>query len=84
LPTATQIVADFAVIMATAALVTFVFHKLKQPLVLGYLIAGIIIGLIPAIAFVSRLDVISAVADLGVVLLLFGIGWNFLSVSSGR
>ena len=73
-----SIVADFAVIMAVAAVVTFVFHKLKQPLILGYLIAGIIIGpYTPPFSLVTRLDVLGSVADLGVILLLFGIGLEF-------
>ena len=73
-----EIVADFAVIMTIAAIVTFLFYKLKQPLILGYLIAGIIIGpYTPPFSLVTRLDVLGAAADLGVILLLFGIGLEF-------
>ncbi len=73
-----DIVSDLAVIMVVAALVTYLFHKLKQPLVLGYLIAGIIIGpYTPPQSFVLRLDVLRAGAELGVILLLFGIGLEF-------
>lgn len=73
-----SIVADFAVIMTIAAIVVFVFHKLRQPMILGYLIAGIIIGpYTPPFSLVSNLDVLGAVADLGVILLLFGIGLQF-------
>ena len=35
---------DLAVVMIVAALVTVVFHRLKQPVVLGYILAGVIIG----------------------------------------
>ena len=35
---------DLAMVMIVAALVTIIFHRLKQPVVLGYIIAGIIIG----------------------------------------
>ena len=74
----TAIVADFAVIMTVAAVVTFLFYRIKQPMILGYLIAGIIIGpYTPPFSLVSRLDVLGATADLGVILLLFGIGLNF-------
>lgn len=74
----TQIVADFAVIMTIAGLVVFLFHQLKQPLILGYLIAGVIIGpYTPPFALVMRLDVLGAAAELGVILLLFGIGLEF-------
>jgi CPA2 family monovalent cation:H+ antiporter-2 len=73
-----SIVADFAIIMAIAAIVFLVFHKLKQPTILGYIIAGIIIGpYSPPFSLVSNLDVVGALADWGVILLLFGIGLHF-------
>lgn len=73
-----EIIADFAVIMTIGAFVTFLFYKLKQPLILGYLIAGVIIGpYTPPFSLVTRLDVVGAAADLGVILLLFGIGLEF-------
>ncbi len=64
--------------MTVAAVVYFIFHKLKQPPILGYLIAGVIIGpYTPPFSLVTRLDVLGAAADLGVILLLFGIGLQF-------
>jgi CPA2 family monovalent cation:H+ antiporter-2 len=39
-----QAITDLAVILVVAAAVALIFHKLKQPIVVGYLIAGIIIG----------------------------------------
>ncbi|MBI2853427.1 MAG: cation:proton antiporter [Chloroflexi bacterium] len=73
-----SVVTDFAVIMIVAGVVTVLFHRLNQPLILGYLIAGIIIGpYTPPFAFVNRLDVLGAAADLGVILLLFTVGLQF-------
>ncbi len=73
-----QMIADFAVIMTVAALVTFIFHRLNQPLILGYLIAGIIIGpYTPPFSLISRLDLFEVAANLGVILLLFGLGLEF-------
>lgn len=73
-----EIVADFAVIMTIAAIVVILFYWLKQPLILGYLIAGIIIGpYTPPFSLISRVDVVNAAADLGVILLLFSIGLEF-------
>jgi len=73
-----QILADFAVILIVGAAVTFIFHKLKQPLIIGYLVAGIIIGpYTPPFAFVQEFEAIEAAAGLGVVLLLFSIGLEF-------
>jgi CPA2 family monovalent cation:H+ antiporter-2 len=78
MPLSSQVIADLAVIMVIAAAVTFIFHRLKQPLILGYLIAGIIIGpYTPPFSLVSRPDVLGATADLGVILLLFAIGLEF-------
>ncbi len=78
MPLGPEIVADLAVIMVVAAAVTFIFHRLKQPLILGYLIAGIIIGpYTPPFSLVNRLDVLGAIADLGVILLLFAVGLEF-------
>ncbi len=72
------IVRDLAIIMAVAALVTFSCYRLRQPLILGYLIAGILIGpYTRPIGLVSRLDILGELADLGVILLLFGIGLHF-------
>lgn len=74
----TSIVADFAILMTIAAVVYFIFYKFRQPTILGYLIAGVLIGpFTPPFSLVTRLDVIGAAADLGVILLLFGIGLRF-------
>jgi monovalent cation:H+ antiporter-2, CPA2 family len=73
-----EIITDFAVIMTIAGLVTFIFHRLRQPLILGYLIAGIIIGpYSPPFSLIGQPDVLNAASDLGVILLLFGIGLAF-------
>ncbi len=41
---AISFIQDLAVIMLVAGVVTIVFHRLKQPVVLGYIVAGFIIG----------------------------------------
>ncbi len=74
----TSVVADLAIIMTIAAVVVYLFYRLKQPMIFGYLIAGVIIGpYTPPFGLVSQPDVFSATADLGVILLLFGIGLKF-------
>jgi monovalent cation:H+ antiporter-2, CPA2 family len=73
-----SVVADLAVIMTIAAVVVFIFYRLKQPMIIGYLIAGIIIGpYTPPFNLVSQPEVFSATADLGVILLIFAIGVKF-------
>lgn len=73
-----SIVADFAVLMIIAAIFVYLFYWLKQPIIIGYLIAGIIIGpYTPPFSLISNPSVFSATGDLGVILLLFGIGLRF-------
>jgi len=72
------LVRDFAIIMTVAGGVTLLFRWLRQPPILGYLIAGLIIGpyTLP-IPLVQDVDTIRLLADLGLVLLLFGVGLEF-------
>lgn len=69
---------DLALILGTGALVTLLFRKIKQPVVLGYIIAGFLIG--PHLNFfvsVADEENISTLADIGVIFLLFGLGLEF-------
>jgi monovalent cation:H+ antiporter-2, CPA2 family len=73
-----SIVADLAILMVIAGAVVYIFYLLKQPMIIGYLIAGVIIGpFTPPFNLISNPAVFSATADLGVILLLFGIGLKF-------
>ena len=72
------LVRDLAIVLVIAAIIAYIFHKLQQPVVLGYIIAGVIIGpYTPPFNYLSQPDVFSALAELGVILLLFGIGLTF-------
>jgi CPA2 family monovalent cation:H+ antiporter-2 len=72
------LVRDLAVILAAAAAVVLVFHKLRLPLVVGYLFAGMLMGpLAPTFGFVSDVEGIATIADLGIILLIFTIGLEF-------
>jgi CPA2 family monovalent cation:H+ antiporter-2 len=73
-----QVITDLAVVMVIASVVAFIFHKLRQPLIIGYLIAGIIIGpYTPPFSLVANTDFLNVFAEIGVVLLLFTIGLEF-------
>jgi CPA2 family monovalent cation:H+ antiporter-2 len=73
-----SVVADLAIIMIIAAIVVYIFYRLKQPMIIGYLVAGVIIGpYTPPFGLILQPGVFSATADLGVILLLFGIGLKF-------
>lgn len=70
---------DLAVIMITAGVVTVIFHRLRQPVVLGYIIAGIIIGPYtpPFHMLHNEHRAVETLAELGIVLLMFGLGLHF-------
>ena len=73
-----QAITDLAVILVVAAAVALIFHKLKQPIVVGYLIAGIIIGpYTPPFSLIVHIDILNVFAEIGVILLLFTIGFEF-------
>ena len=66
---------DLAVVMLVAGLVTLLFHRLRQPVVLGYLLAGLIIGPhTPPFPLIRDLQTIRTLADIGVVVLMFSLG----------
>src|SRR5688572_6321715 len=73
-----NLITDLALILGSAAVVTLLFRKLKQPIVLGYLIAGFLVGpnfhLFPTI---SDVDSIKVWAEIGVIFLLFSLGLDF-------
>lgn len=69
---------DLAVVMIVAALVTVVFHRFKQPVVLGYIIAGVIIGPhTPPFPLIHDGETIKTLSELGVILLMFSLGLEF-------
>ena len=73
-----SLISDLAVILISAGLVTLLFKRLKQPVVLGYIVAGILAG--PAITEIPTLTDIESIriwADIGVVFLLFALGLDF-------
>ena len=69
---------DFAIIMGVALAVTLPLRLLRQPPVLGYLAAGLLVGpfLIPQLSIVD-VETIQRLAEIGLVLLLFAIGLEF-------
>jgi CPA2 family monovalent cation:H+ antiporter-2 len=72
------VVMDLAVIMFVAAIMMAITYKLKQPMVIGYLLAGMIIGpyTLP-FSLVSSVETINLMAELGIIMLLFGVGLEF-------
>jgi CPA2 family monovalent cation:H+ antiporter-2 len=68
---------DLAVVMLVAGITTVLCHRLKQPVALGYILAGLIIGPNTPIMMVKDEDTIRGLGDLGVVLLMFSLGLEF-------
>ncbi|MBO4581608.1 MAG: cation:proton antiporter [Bacteroidales bacterium] len=71
-------VTDLALILISAGVTTLIFKMLKQPLVLGYIVAGFLVGphfgLFPT---VIELDNVQEWSDIGIIFLLFGLGLEF-------
>jgi CPA2 family monovalent cation:H+ antiporter-2 len=68
---------NLAVVLCVAAVATVVFQRLRQPVVFGYLLAGMIIGPHIPIPLVADPQTVRALADLGVILLMFSLGLEF-------
>ena len=72
------LIQDFAVVMIVAAVMVFVTHKLKQPMVIGYLLAGMVIGpFTPPFSLIHDVGTINTLAEIGIIILLFVIGTEF-------
>ena len=72
------LVTDLALILVVAGIVTLIFKKLKQPLVLGYVVAGFLVSThMPYTASVVDSESIHLWSDLGVMFLLFSLGLDF-------
>ena len=73
-----ELVKDLALILVVAGTVTLLFKRLKQPLVLGYIVAGFIVSpqMPYTMSVIDRADV-QTWADIGVMFLLFSLGLDF-------
>ncbi|WP_297242993.1 cation:proton antiporter [uncultured Prevotella sp.] len=73
-----HLIKDLALILVVAGIVTIIFKRLKQPLVLGYVVAGFLVSPnMPYIMSVVDIADIHTWADIGVMFLLFSLGLDF-------
>lgn len=73
-----KLIEDLAFILMTAAVTTVLFRALKQPVVLGYLLAGILVSPhVPLLPTITDTDNLKVWAEIGVIFLLFGLGLEF-------
>ncbi len=69
---------DLGIILIAATIVTLLFKKWRQPVVLGYLVAGVLVGHhVPFLPSVSDTESVKIWAEIGVIFLLFGLGLEF-------
>src|SRR5512140_1602462 len=68
---------NLAMVLCVAAITSLVFQKLRQPVVLGYILAGVIVGPHLPVPLVADSETIHGLSELGVILLLFAIGLEF-------
>jgi len=73
LPASEVIIFDIAVILIVAAVFAFIARILKQPLILGYVLAGLVIGPL-VLGFVKNSELIYAFSEIGIAFLLFVTG----------
>src|SRR5687767_1644042 len=66
-----------AVVLAAAGLTTVIFQRLRQLVVFGYLLAGMIVGPHVPIPIVANVATVQTLAETGVILLLFSLGLEF-------
>lgn len=73
-----ELVSDLALILVVAGITTLIFKWLKQPLVLGYIVAGFLVSpQMPYTMSVMNRDNVQSWADIGVIFLLFALGLDF-------
>lgn len=72
------LISDLAVMLITAGLITILFKKIKQPLVLGYILAGFLISsYFPFFPTVVDTDSITTWSEIGIIFLMFHLGLEF-------
>lgn len=73
-----KLIADLALILGAGAIVTLLFRRIKQPLVLGYIIAGFFVGPhVSVFPSIIERENVKTLAEIGVIFLLFSLGLEF-------
>ena len=65
------------IVLGVAAVTTVLFERLRQPVVLGYILAGLIVGPHVPLPLVADREIVQTLSELGVVLLMFALGLEF-------
>lgn len=68
---------DLTIVLTVAAVTTVLAHRLKLPVVVGYVVAGLLVGAARPLGLELNREAIQTLSELGVILLLFSIGLEF-------
>ncbi|MDB4932905.1 MAG: Regulator of conductance [Myxococcaceae bacterium] len=77
MPGSHEFLKALTVVLGVAAVTTVLFQRLRQPVVLGYLVAGLIVGPHVPLPLVADPAVVRTLSELGVILLMFSVGLEF-------
>lgn len=72
-----RLLIDLAIVLGVAGLMSLLFHRLRLPVMLGYVLAGVMVGPYVPVPLVADEGNVKTLADLGVILLMFSIGLEF-------
>ena len=72
--TGSRVLVELVIVLGTAAVVTVVFQALRLPVVLGYVLAGLLIGPHVPVPLVASPELVHVLSELGVILLMFTVG----------
>src|SRR5688572_22183761 len=74
---ASELLTAITVVLCVAAVTTVACQRLRQPVVLGYILAGLIVGPHVPIPLFADQEIIQVLSELGVILLMFSLGLEF-------
>lgn len=72
-----EFLVTLAIVLITAGVTTVLFQRLRLPVVLGYLLAGLLVGPNLAVPIYADRGIVSVLAELGLILLLYSLGLEF-------
>jgi CPA2 family monovalent cation:H+ antiporter-2 len=74
---AQEFLTALTIVIGVAVVTTLLFQWLRQPVVLGYILAGVIIGPHVPIPLIADASIVQTLSELGVIMLMFGLGLEF-------
>src|SRR5882672_1317953 len=69
-----HVLVELVIVLGTAAVITVVFQAVRLPVVIGYVLAGLVIGPNVPVPLVAHPELVHVLSELGVILLMFTVG----------